>query len=202
MPISNSKNKKQLKAIQLYHSDGTLDIVTGTVLLNFALDVLNESESTSLFTWIPILLISSIKNRFFLPRVGYDLLGVDEKRFRNWITQTAAGVAVAILILSMMILNDPFDLQNKLSLPWEGDYRCLVFGVLGGLMLSAAAWITSLRRFYLFAAATLLISLISYFFIRVYVPILILAAVMLFIGIRVMIKFMHQYPEPEKEDKA
>lgn len=201
MSILNSKNTELLKTIQLYHSDGALDIIAGTVLLNFGLDVLNGSEATSLFTWIPILLMSSIKFRFFLPRVGYDVLGADEGKFRNWTTLSAAGIAAAVLILSLTILNDPLNIQNMLRLPWEGDYRCLVFGILGGLMLSATAWMTALRRFYLYAAAVLLASLISYFIIQVYVPVFFAAAILLFFGIRLMVQFMRQYPEPEKEDK-
>lgn len=202
MPVTNPFKKETLKAMQLYHSDGAVDIIAGSILLNFGLDFLNEAAYTSLFTWLPIILLTSIKNRYTMPRIGYETLGVDENKVKSWNTQTAAGLAIALVVISSIILGDPFGLESKLALPWEGDFRCLVFGVLGGLFLLAAAWRIPLQRFKIYAAVTFATSMICYFFLPVSAPIFISAAVILANGIRVMMSFSRQYPDPEKEPEV
>ena len=51
------------KAFHLYNQDGIIDIIAAALMINFGLDLFNKSETTSIFTWVPILLISSLKNK-------------------------------------------------------------------------------------------------------------------------------------------
>lgn len=202
MSSSNDPKKEKAEAMLLYHSDGGLDLIAGAILLNFGLDILNQTSATSLFTWIPILLISSLKNRFTLPRLGLKALKVNEKIARSWTVQTAVGLAIWLVIISTLILTDPFDMQAKLSVIGSGDIRNLIMAVAGGLLFAAAAWIIPLQRFYIYGAVLALSSLISYFVLPVYAPVFLTAAVMVVMGIRLTMKFGNTYPDPDKDKKV
>ncbi len=201
--MSPSIDSKQEKAeiMLLYHSDGGLDLIAGAVLLNLGLDVLNGTSATSLFTWIPILLISSLKNRFTLPRLGFKALKTNEKIARSWTIQTAVGLAIGLLILSTLILANPFGLHDTLGVIGQGDVRNLILAVVGGLMFAASAWIIPLKRFYIYGAIMAASALINYFFLPVYLPIFLTAAVMVVIGIRLTMQFSKDYPDPEENKK-
>ena len=201
MPQTNVTKKEKAEAMLLYHSDGGLDLIAGAILLNFGLDILNQTSATSLFTWIPILLLSSLKNRFTLPRLGYKALKVNEKIARSWTTQTAVGLAIWLLLISTMVVTDPFDMQAKLSVIGSGDIRNLIFGAVGGLLFAAAGWLIPLSRFYIYSGILVLSSIISYFFLPVYVPVFLVAAVMVAVGIKLTMQFSNMYPDPDKDKK-
>ena len=201
MSPTNDPKKEKAEVMQLYHSDGGLDLIAGAILLNFGLDILNQTSATSLFTWIPILLISSLKNRFTLPRLGFKALKTNEKIARSWTVQTAVGLAIWLLIISTLILTDPFDMQAKLSVIGSGDIRNLIMAVVGGLLFAAAGWIIPLQRFYIYGGILALSSLISYFVLPVYAPVFLTAAVMVVMGVKLTIKFGNTYPDPDKDKK-
>jgi len=207
--MSSSINSKKEKAevMLLYHSDGGLDLIAGAVLLNFGLDILNQTSTTSatpLFTWIPILLISSLKNRFTLPRLGFKALKTNEKIARSWTVQTAVGLAIWLLVLSTLIMSNPFGLHEKLGVIGQGDIRKLILAVAGGLMFAIGAWIIPLQRFYIYAAILAGAAAISYFFnpISVAIPVFLTAAVMVVVGVKLTMQFGKIYPDPEKDPKG
>jgi hypothetical protein len=202
MSPTNVSKKEKAEAMLLYHSDGGVDLIAGAILLNFGLDILNQTSATSLFTWIPILLISSLKNRFTLPRLGLKALKVNEKIARSWTVQTAVGLAIWLLIISTMIMTDPFDMQAKLSVIGSGDIRNLIMAVVGGLLFAAAGWLIPLKRFFIYSGILAVSSLISYFFLPVYAPVFLTAAVMVVMGIRLTMQFGKKYPDPEQDKKG
>jgi hypothetical protein len=202
MSPTNVSKKEKAEAMLLYHSDGGVDLIAGAILLNFGLDILNQTSATSLFTWIPILLISSLKNRFTLPRLGLKALKVNEKIARSWTVQTAVGLAIWLLIISTMIMTDPFDMQAKLSVIGSGDIRNLIMAVVGGLLFAAAGWLIPLKRFFVYSGILAVSSLISYFFLPVYAPVFLTAAVMVVMGIRLTMQFGKKYPDPEQDKKG
>lgn len=202
MSPTNVSKKEKAEAMLLYHSDGGVDLIAGAILLNFGLDILNQTSATSLFTWIPILLISSLKNRFTLPRLGLKALKVNEKIARSWTVQTAVGLAIWLLIISTMIMTDPFDMQAKLSVIGSGDIRNLIMAVVGGLLFAAVGWLIPLKRFFIYSGILAVSSLISYFFLPVYAPVFLTAAVMVVMGIRLTMQFGKKYPDPEQDKKG
>lgn len=182
------------KALHLFHQDGIIDIIGGSVLVNFGFDILNNNETTSLFTWIPIILLSSIKNKVTIPRLGTKSLGGDEGQIKRWTFFPAAGMILALMAFGILILDDPLDLRNTFTLPFPGN----PWNLFGSFILTAACFITglliSLKRFYVYAAAALVSGLISYFFLPIYFPFFLTAGVMIAYGARLMITFMRAYP--------
>ena len=199
--LNFSSPKERESVMALYHSDGALDLIAGAVLLNLGLDLLNESPTTSLFTWIPVLLYSSIKNRFTLPRLSYDALKADEKIVRSWTAQTAVGLAIVLLVLGTVVVGDPLHIKTALNLPFQGNVMSLAFALLGGLAALLAAWLIPIKRFYIYAGIIFFSGIISYFFLPISVPVFLSAAVMVVVGFKLTMKFNTQYPDPDKPDK-
>ena len=198
--MTDKKNviSSKIKALQLFHQDGIIDIISGAVLMNFGFDILNNNETTSLFTWVPIILLSSLKNKTTIPRLGYESLGVDERQIKGWIFYPAVGMILVLILLGVFILGDLLDLQNTIVLPFSGNSKILF----GSIIVSAACFITglliSLKRFYVYGAVALVAGLISYFFLPIYFPFFLTAGVMMVYGTRLMITFTHTYPLDDK----
>jgi len=188
------------KALQLFHQDGIIDIISGAVLVNFGFDILNNNETTSLFTWIPIILLSSLKNKTTIPRLGYESLGGDKGQIKRWTFYPAVGMILVLMLFGIFILDDPLDLQNTLILPFSGNSKNLF----GSIILSAACFITglliSLKRFYVYGAVALAAGLISCFFLPIYFPFFLTAGVMIVYGTRLMVTFTRAYPLDDKKN--
>ena len=188
----------KIKALQLFHQDGIIDIISGAVLVNFVFDILNNNETTSLFTWVPIILISSLKSKTTIPRLGYESLGGDEGQIKRWTFYPAVGMILVLILLGTFILGDLLDLQNTLILPFSGNPKTLF----GSIILSAACFITglliSLKRFYVYGAVALVAGLISFFFLPIHFLFFITGGVMIVYGTRLMITFTRAYPLDDK----
>lgn len=186
------------KALQLFHQDGIIDIIIGTVLVNFGFDTLSNNETTSLFTWIPIILLSSLKNKTTIPRLGYEALGGDKRQVNRWTFYPAVGIIITLTLFGILILGDPLDLENSLILPFSGNSKNLV----GGLLLATACFLTglliSLKRFYVYGAVALLAGLASYFYLPIYFPFFLTAGGMIANGARLMAAFIRAYPLNEE----
>ena len=159
---------------------------------------INNNENTSLFTWVPIILLSSLKSKTTIPRLGYESLGGDERQVKRWTFYPAVGMIIVLILLGTLILGDLLDLQNTFILPFSGDSRILF----GSIILAAACFITglliSLKRFYVYGAVALVAGLISYFFLPLYFPFFLTAGVMIIYGTRLMITFTRAYPLDDK----
>ncbi len=201
MPLKLSLDSKKAEIMQLYHSDGVLEIIAGSILLNLGFDIMNNAESASLFTWIPILLLSSIKNRFSIPRIGVAKFETDEKQIIRWSTETAVGLAVWLLAFSLLILGNTLGLEGKINLPWGADYHSLFFGLACGIMLSLAAWLIPLRRLFVYAAVSVVVGIVSCFLFPLYVTVFVVSLVLLIGGVRLLMAFMREYPDPDKDQK-
>jgi len=184
----------KIKALQLFHQDGLIDIISGAVLLNFGLDILNKSETTSLYTWIPILLLSSLKNKTTVPRLGYDSLGGDKQQIKRWTFFPAAGMVLVMVVLGIFILGDRIDLRDANILPIPGNFQNLIGSFILAVSLFAAGLLIHLKRFYIYATVALGAGLINYFFLPIYFPFFLTAGVMLVNGARLMITFTRAYP--------
>lgn len=186
------------EALHLFHQDGVIDIIAGATLLNFGFDVLNKAETTSLFTWLPIILLSSLKNKNTFPKLEQYLAGVSEQQKRKWTFIPAVGMIVALVILGIIILGDPLHLSEAAFLPIAGDLKSLVGNFLLALFcLVPAIWIP-LKNFYIYSAVAFAVGIASFFILPDYAAIFITAAVMILFGGRMMIRFTRKYPLIEK----
>ena len=190
------------EALHLFHQDGALDIIAGATLLNFAFDVLNQGESTSLFTWVPILLYSSIKNKNTLPKISQYLKDVSDRQLRLWTVIPSVAFIITLVFLGIIMLGDPLNLA-QVALPVTGDLKSLAGFIFLALVLLIPAFWIDLKQFFFYSGVAFLAAIITFFFLPPAWSVFAIAAVMLFFGGRMMVLFSRQYtlPEPEKTDE-
>jgi hypothetical protein len=195
---TNMKTKKE--SFHLYNQDGVIDIISAAVLLNFGLDLLKNSETTSIFTWVPILLISSLKDRITNSRLSPEELGTDNKTIRKWTFIPAVVMILSLTLLGTFVLGDPLNIQATGFLSFSGDALSLAASLVLSLVWIISGLLTGLKRFYIYAGVALIAGLISSFFFPLYVPFFLTAAVILVLGAVLMVKFTKAYPIIEKEE--
>jgi hypothetical protein len=180
--------------MEIFHQDGVLEVVMGATLLNFGFDILNEMSFTSLFTYIPIVLMSAMKNQITISRIGFESFDGDENSVRNWNLITAAGMVLVLVALSMFVLNDTLQIRELISLPSTSHIPSLFTGLVLALGSLAGAVLIPLKRFYFYAAAALLIGVLGLFLFPAQVATFAIAGVLLGNGVRMMIQFSRKYP--------
>lgn len=187
---TNSPNPSVKKALNLFHQDGALDVIAGATLLNFGFDVLGGAETTSLFTWIPILLYSSLKNKNTLPKLTPFLKNISDKQLRLWTIIPSVGLVLVLVLLGIIMLGDGLNL---------GDLRSLAgFIFIALACLVPAVWV-GLKHYFIYAAAAFTAGLLSYLLIPPSWSVFILATFMLLFGGRMMVRFTRDYRLPEEE---
>jgi len=192
----------QKEQAAIFHQDGIVDIIGGVVLLNFGLDIINQSTTTSLFTYIPILLLSSMKNQVTIARIGYQAFGGDERRTRRWIFSIVAGMVVTLLAMGTLVLGGSLNLEAVFSWLPEGNLRTLLAGLIIALACLIAALSLPLQRYQIYAAVAITAGLIGFMLFPPFVPVFASAAAMLTLGIRLMVKFIKAYPlDTKKKNK-
>jgi hypothetical protein len=191
------KSAQTLKeALFLFHQDGAVDVIAGATLLNFGFDVLGQAESTSLFTWIPILLLSSIKNKNTMPRLSPFLKEVSDRQLRTWTFVPSVMMILTLILLGILMLSDPLNLSQAV-LPLAGDLRSFVgFTILALILLVPAFWV-GLKQFFIYSAVAFAIAIASFFVLPAAWGVFLTAAVMLVLGGRNMLRFTRQYPLPD-----
>jgi hypothetical protein len=188
------------EAMRVFHQDGIIEIIAGAVLLNFGFDLLNQAGITSLFTYIPVILYSSMKSQITLSRLGYDSFNGNEKKVRMWNLAIAAGLVVMLTLMSMTVLGDPLHIRSSLTLPFGGNVGNLFNGLFMALGCLAAGYLIPLKRFYAYAPVPVVLCLLSFFFLpadkplSLALPVFLCALGILVPGIILMVKFTRAYP--------
>jgi hypothetical protein len=184
--------------MEIYHQDGVLEIIIAAVLINFGFDILNKTSLTSLFTYIPILLLNSMKNQITISRIGYGAINADDKTVRNWNIYTAVGMVATLLAMGAALLLDVFHLRAAAVLPFGGDAGNLLVGAILALACLAGAYLIPLKRLNLYAVVIFAAG-VSSFILKFNPAWLIFAsgAGVLVVGIRMMRRFLRENTLPE-----
>lgn len=196
----NVSNQRELKKkVEFFHLDGIVDIVSGAVLLNFGLDVINQSTTTSFFTYLPIVLYNSIKNEVFFGRIAEEEFNVEEQRVRKWNFSILVGTIFTVVALGMLVLGNTIHIPSWLS---GGNAPALIAGVLISFACAIAAFFIPIRRFWVYALIALLTGILAFFSFPTYVPVFASALAMIVWGTRLMVQFTKDHPkEAETKEK-
>jgi hypothetical protein len=203
--MSSDQPLKRLErmAYLSYHQDGLIDLFLGSAAFGFALQVATDSVVWNMFTWLPVILYVPLKNRITVPRLGFVSFGttpLGRNRRLTWFL--LLGLVVLLVWLVFM-----FPIITHADLPWISWIRSnelLFFGMVGALGFGLAGAISGVGRLYAYGA--LCISLLSagqFFGVGLHIPILLLSAATVAVGITLLVRFMRKYPldEPERYDE-
>ena len=85
------------KVYLAYHQDGILDLVAGSVVLGFGLNMLTDNIVFLMIGWLAMMVYVLIKQRVTVPRFGYVRIDSDKKvLMRGWLS---VGIGVLVLLL-------------------------------------------------------------------------------------------------------
>jgi len=170
--MTDDLKKSQLHAVQYQHVDGTFELTFGGTFLLMAVSLYLVSRlahpDSSLLSFVPLLvfvgggylidnLVQRFRRRVTYPRTGFIAYRKPEPLKRSTRLVIWIGMPLfTVLFLAVLILNrSKFPVGNQ-------DSALPVIPVFSGLLFSGlwviAGWKIALPRFYLIAAATLLIS--------------------------------------------
>ena len=185
-----------------YHQDGILDLVAGSVVLGFGLNMLTDNIVFLMIGWMAIMLYFLIKQRVTIPRFGYVRFESQKKTVHKaWISVGIGVLLVAFfLTLNIFVSRQPASPETR---AWIQRYHMVpLSAMLFGLPALAAAIILGLKRFYLYAFLAVGLPLLGALVnIETYIPIVTTGAIMVAYGAFLLVTFLQKYPlKAEGED--
>ena len=195
MSTTNDFDNLKRKVYLAYHQDGILDLVAGSVLLGFGIDMLADNVVFMMLGWLAMLMYIPLKQRVTVPRFGY-VRFVSEKKSR---AQSLFLLGFGVLVVFAIFVGNIF-LSNRPTSPemqaWVQRYHMVpLSGMLFGLPTLFVAVFLGLKRFYLYALlAVALPALGAWMNIETYIPIVAIGIVMWIIGLGLLTTFMKNHP--------
>jgi MFS family permease len=203
--MMNDINLKEIerKAFTSYFHDGMWEIYGGLILLGFGLTMYTGWEYMIVvfvaMAMVPLL----IRKRIVLPRLGIVKFS-PERQAKTKKSVLAATIALTFTALLGMVF---FILFSTNTMPrwldaWMSDYFLVFFGGMIAVLIIAAAFLVSVKRFYAYAALV---------FIAFYLssmlrpddledmPIVVAGGLVLLSGIVMLIRFLRNNPLPKEE---
>lgn len=198
-PMSNTTTLKEIerRAYLSYHQEGIVDLCVGSALLSLSLMMWFLPEFWFFIVGGLIALTSVYalaKKTITIPRMGYVEFSTSRRQKTQYIFLTFVVVTVFGNILGIIaMLFPPLGI-----LIFESIYTILIIGVIGGVLLFMVGFISSIRRFYMYAlvfvGSTIFTFLIPIF---VLLPLFALGFVMIIYGAVLLFRFLQQYPKVE-----
>jgi hypothetical protein len=203
MKKNNNFSKLQRKVYIAYHRDGILDLVAGSVVLGFGLNMLTDNVVFLVIGWLAILLYVFAKQRVTVPRFGYVRFEAEEKTVRKGLFSLGVGVLVLLFFFVLNIF-----IRSGATSPnmqtWLQRYHMVpLSAVLFGLPALVAAIFLSLKRFYLYALLAVGLPAVgAWINVETYIPIMSIGLTMLAFGVVLLVTFLKKYPlnDAESED--
>ena len=188
-------NPLKRKVYLAYHQDGILDLVAGSVVLGFGLNMLTGNIVFLMAGWFMMLMYVFLKNRITVPRFGYVRIDSEKKALmKSWIS-----VGIGVLVLLLFFLLPIFLRRSPASPETEALIRRYhmvpLSTMLFGFPALVAAFFLGLKRFYLYALLAAGLPLLGAFLnIETYIPIVATGAVILVTGAALLFNFMKKFP--------
>ncbi len=183
------------KVYLAYHQDGILDLVAGSVVLGFGLNMLTDNIVFLMFGWLAMMLYVLIKQRITVPRFGYVRFESEKKTVQKaWISVGIGVLFVAFfLTLNIFVSRKPTSPEMQ---AWIQRYHMVpLSAMLFGLPTLAAAIFLGLKRFYLYALLAVGLPLVgAWLNIETYIPIVTTGAVIIAFGAILLVNFLKKYP--------
>jgi len=186
---------KRAKMMQVFHQDGIVDLIAGSVLLNYGFDLLNNTNLSSLFTYLPILLMTPMKMQVTIARLGYAPFNNSQKQVQKWNLAAAMAMVITLMLLGLVVLNPESPIAAWLENLFGESGDLVGSGLVLASVSALAAGLIPLKRFLIYALTALAATAIAVAArLPVYAIVFMLAALMAGMGLRLMMRFTHVYP--------
>jgi hypothetical protein len=190
------------KVYLAYHQDGILDLVAGSVVLGFGLNMLTDNIVFLMIGWLAMMLYVLIKQRVTVPRFGYVRFESEKVTIKKAWISVGIGVLLVLFFLTLNIFVSRKPTSPD-TLAWIQRYHMVPLStMLFGLPALAAAIFLGLKRFYLYALLAAGLPLVgAWLNVETYIPIVTIGGVMIAFGVVLLASFLQKYPlKVEGED--
>ena len=195
-------NPLKRKVYLAYHQDGILDLVAGTVVLGFGLNMLTDNIAFLMIGWFVMMMYVFLKKRITIPRFGYVRIDSEKKTLmRSWLSM-GIGVFVLLLFFGLGFFVNREPTSPEMEALIRRYHMVPLSAMLFGLPALVAAFFLGLKRFYLYALLAIGLPLLGALSnIETYIPIVTTGAVILAFGAVLLVTFLQKYPlNAEGED--
>ena len=195
-------NPLKRKVYLAYHQDGILDLVAGTVVLGFGLNMLTDNIAFLMIGWFVMMMYVFLKKRITIPRFGYVRIDSEKKTLmRSWLSM-GIGVFVLLLFFGLGFFVNREPTSPEMEALIRRYHMVPLSAMLFGLPALVAAFFLGLKRFYLYALLAIGLPLLGALSnIETYIPIMTTGAVILAFGAVLLVTFLQKYPlNAEGED--
>ena len=203
--MTNNIDLKEVerKIFTSYFHDGMWDLYGGLVLLGFGLTMLTDLDYLIVafvaVAMVPLL----IRKRIVIPRLGFVKFS-PERQAKTKKSKLAAMITLTFTALLGMVF---FILFSTNTMPqwleiWMHDYFLVFFGGMIAVMVTVAAFLVSVKRFYAYALLVFLAFLIASI-LRPHdiegLPITVVGGLVLLLGTVMLIRFLRNNPLSKEE---
>ena len=190
------------KAWTSYFQDGLWDIYGGFLLLGFGLMMITDQLYTFLICITLGMVALFARKRIISSHIGYVKFSPSRqaRTRRSRIIAIASGICILLLGLALLILVSTNNVPLWLDTLLHG-YFLILFGVMLAILVSLAAYMIGVKRYYIYAALVFIAYSIAEF-LSVHhggLPVVIAGGVILLVGLVVLIRFLRKYPKPPEE---
>lgn len=204
--MTNSIDLKEIekKAFTSYFHDGMWDLYGGLILSGFGLSMLLTGWDYILIAFVAMAMVPLlIRKRILIPRLG--IVKFSPKREAK--TKKSKLAAMITLTFTMLLGMVFFVLVSSNNMPywleiWMSDYFLTFFGGMIAVIVTIAAFIVSVKRFYAYA----ILIFIAFFLASMLrpedmegIPITIAGGLVLISGTIILIRFLRHNPLPKEE---
>lgn len=197
--MSDKINLRNLErqAYLSYHQDGVLDIFIGLSILLFGAWILADmAYLAGAFAAVFTPIYAQVKKQVTVPRLGFVKFGPT----RTAKTQKTVLVLVLVGVMAFLpgvLLFATTEMGILAPIRLLIDYGMIVIGIAGAAVLSVVAYLSELRRLYVYAALVLTL-FVSGHFLTAPLPyyLMTLGTIILLSGLYLLITFQRKYPLP------
>lgn len=203
MSQSTDLQKLEQKAYLSYQQDGLLDLIIGTGILALGL---NEAMDTTIWSFMTIMLIIAyvpLKKQITFSRIGYVEFNVKRRGLNMRIVGAVVLLVLVLLLVGVLVALLSSSTSSSALLLGIRKSPLMLYALLGFIGFGLAGLISGIRRLYIYALLSVVITLGAYLLnLPIYVPFLVFSGIVLTIGAVFLVRFLRKCPISTKEYHA
>jgi hypothetical protein len=201
MSQSADLQKLEQRAYLSYQQDGLLDLIIGFAILALGL---NEAMDTTIWTFVTLMLIIAyvpLKKRITFSRIGYVEFNVKRRGLNMFVVSAVVILVLVLLLVGMLVVLLPSNTSPSALLLGIRQSPLMLYALLGFLGFGLAGLISGIRRLYVYALLSVVITLSAHLLnLPIYVPFLVFSGIVLTIGTIYLVRFLRRYPIAMEEN--